>query len=289
MRSRYGAPPIRIVARQRDRHLRVAVEDGGLGVPKELEGRIFDRFARGGGETGHGLGLAIARAYAQAHGGDLVYDPRPGGARFELLIPQETERAEQARLRFASLPSGARWRRRPGDAVLAEIPSRDLEPLDRDLRGLPVDRRRASRQKPSGASACWRSFTWEPVSPNWSGSASASASSAVVFVCVVVGTVRPWCGFGGSVTGGVGGLAAVEDADGRENREEDGEDRQMAMIATCVVVSVLPATSNVALARRSPSLVLREDPDFLGGLLVDAAVDPLCVSVGGSGSSNQSS
>ncbi len=86
---RYGAPPIRIVAQQRDLHLRVAVEDAGPGVPKELEGRIFDRFARGGGETGHGLGLAIARAYAQAHGGDLVYDPRPGGARFELLIPQE--------------------------------------------------------------------------------------------------------------------------------------------------------------------------------------------------------
>jgi signal transduction histidine kinase len=86
---RYGAPPIKIVARQRDRHLRVAVEDAGPGVPEELEGRIFDRFARGGGETGHGLGLAIARAYAHAHGGDLVYDPRPGGARFELLIPQE--------------------------------------------------------------------------------------------------------------------------------------------------------------------------------------------------------
>jgi two-component system sensor histidine kinase MtrB len=86
---RYGAPPIRIEACRRDRHLRVAVEDSGPGVPKELEGKIFDRFSRGGGESGHGLGLAIARAYAQAHGGDLVYDPRPGGARFELLIPQE--------------------------------------------------------------------------------------------------------------------------------------------------------------------------------------------------------
>ena len=86
---RYGEPPIRIVACQRDRHLRVAVEDAGPGVPKDLEGRIFERFARGGGKTGHGLGLAIARAYAQAHGGDLVYDHRPGGTRFELLIPQE--------------------------------------------------------------------------------------------------------------------------------------------------------------------------------------------------------
>jgi signal transduction histidine kinase len=86
---RYGAPPIRISAQQRDRHLRVAVEDAGPGIPEELEGKIFDRFARGGSDTGHGLGLAIARAYAQAHGGDLVYDHRPTGARFELLIPQE--------------------------------------------------------------------------------------------------------------------------------------------------------------------------------------------------------
>jgi signal transduction histidine kinase len=92
---RYGAPPIRIVAQQRDRHLRVAVEDAGPGVPEELEGRIFERFARGADKTGHGLGLAIARAYAQAHGGDLVYDPRPGGARFELLIPQEQNRPSQ--------------------------------------------------------------------------------------------------------------------------------------------------------------------------------------------------
>ena len=87
--ARYGAPPIRIAAKQRDRHLRVTVEDSGAGVPRELEGRVFDRFARGGGQTGHGLGLAIARAYAQAHGGDLVYDPCGRGARFELVIPQE--------------------------------------------------------------------------------------------------------------------------------------------------------------------------------------------------------
>jgi K+-sensing histidine kinase KdpD len=87
--ARYGAPPIRITAKHRDRHLRVSVEDAGPGVPKALEGRVFERFARGGGQTGHGLGLAIARAYAQAHGGDLVYDPCARGARFELIIPQE--------------------------------------------------------------------------------------------------------------------------------------------------------------------------------------------------------
>src|SRR5262249_42939225 len=87
--TRHGKPPIRIAAELRDRHIRIAVEDSGQGVPPELEGRIFDRFARGT-RSGHGLGLAIARAYAQAHGGDLVYDPRGAGARFELLIPQQT-------------------------------------------------------------------------------------------------------------------------------------------------------------------------------------------------------
>lgn len=87
--ARYGAPPIRIAAKQRDRHLRVSIEDAGPGVPKELEGRVFDRFSRGRGKVGHGLGLAIARAYAQAHGGDLVYDPRARGARFEFILPQD--------------------------------------------------------------------------------------------------------------------------------------------------------------------------------------------------------
>jgi signal transduction histidine kinase len=85
---RYGRPPIVVTAEQRDRHLRIAVEDGGAGVAEPLRPRLFERFARGETATGSGLGLAIARAYARAHGGDLVYDPRDGGARFELLLPR---------------------------------------------------------------------------------------------------------------------------------------------------------------------------------------------------------
>jgi len=86
--ARYGAPPIRIEAQQRDRHLRVAVEDGGPGMPEELEGRIFDRFARGRGQTGTGLGLAIARGFAEANGGRLWAESRPGqGACFAIALP----------------------------------------------------------------------------------------------------------------------------------------------------------------------------------------------------------
>jgi signal transduction histidine kinase len=57
-------------------------------VPEDLRPRLFQRFERGSEGQGSGLGLAIARAYAQAHGGDLVYEPRGRGARFELLVPQ---------------------------------------------------------------------------------------------------------------------------------------------------------------------------------------------------------
>jgi signal transduction histidine kinase len=86
---RYGAGPITLSAEARDAHVRIAVEDGGDGIPDELRGRLFERFARGDSASGSGLGLAIARAYARAHGGDLVYDPRDRGARFELVLPRE--------------------------------------------------------------------------------------------------------------------------------------------------------------------------------------------------------
>ncbi len=86
--SRYGEPPLLIVAEQRDQHLRIAVSDEGRGVPEELQARLFERFARGDDAVGSGLGLAIARSYARAHGGDIVYAPQGRGARFELVLPQ---------------------------------------------------------------------------------------------------------------------------------------------------------------------------------------------------------
>jgi signal transduction histidine kinase len=85
---RYGSPPIVVSAEQRDRHVRVAVEDSGAGVPEDLRTRLFDRFERGDDAHGTGLGLSIARAYARAHGGDLFYEPRDDGSRFELLLPR---------------------------------------------------------------------------------------------------------------------------------------------------------------------------------------------------------
>jgi signal transduction histidine kinase len=89
---RYGAPPVVVRAEQRDRHVRVAVEDHGPGVPAEFVPNLFERFTRGRTTrervAGTGLGLAIARSYASAHGGELVYsNAEPHGARFELILP----------------------------------------------------------------------------------------------------------------------------------------------------------------------------------------------------------
>jgi signal transduction histidine kinase len=89
---RYGRSPVRVTASAVNGSVRVAVEDSGPGVARELEDRLFERFTRAGiardRVAGTGLGLAIARAYAQAHRGDLRYERRePTGARFVVDLP----------------------------------------------------------------------------------------------------------------------------------------------------------------------------------------------------------
>jgi signal transduction histidine kinase len=86
--ARHGKPPIVVSAEQTDRHLHITVEDRGTGVPEHLRPHLFERFARREGTTGSGLGLTIARAYARAHDGDLLYEPTQSGTRFALVIPQ---------------------------------------------------------------------------------------------------------------------------------------------------------------------------------------------------------
>ncbi|MBN2624319.1 MAG: HAMP domain-containing histidine kinase [Acidimicrobiales bacterium] len=74
----------------------IAVADDGPGVPPDQAERIFERFTRLDGarartEGGAGLGLAIARAIAEAHGGTLDLDGSyTGGARFVLRVPVAT-------------------------------------------------------------------------------------------------------------------------------------------------------------------------------------------------------
>jgi signal transduction histidine kinase len=89
---RYGASPIRIVARETDSQLCISVCDSGAGIDPEFVPQLFDRFQRSDAArqsgTGAGLGLSIARLYARAHGGDVVYvADEEAGARFDLVLP----------------------------------------------------------------------------------------------------------------------------------------------------------------------------------------------------------
>jgi two-component system, OmpR family, sensor kinase len=71
--------------------LRFWITDSGPGVSDEDRPRIFQRFARGAmvrRSDGAGLGLAIVRAIAVAHGGDVLLDSTPGrGATFSVILP----------------------------------------------------------------------------------------------------------------------------------------------------------------------------------------------------------
>lgn len=91
--AKYTPPgsSVQIEAHMLDDALRVSVIDNGPGLPKGMEQRIFDKFARGERESatpGVGLGLTLCRAIIDAHGGRITADNRPeGGARFVFTLP----------------------------------------------------------------------------------------------------------------------------------------------------------------------------------------------------------
>ena len=65
----------------------VIVADGGPGIPASERERVFERFWRGEGAPGTGLGLPIARQIAQAHGGEVELLDSERGCRFRLTLP----------------------------------------------------------------------------------------------------------------------------------------------------------------------------------------------------------
>nr|WP_312759265.1 nitrogen regulation protein NR(II) [Pulveribacter sp.] len=84
------------VARQltlgRQRHrlaLLLDVVDNGPGVPPHLQERIFVPLVTGRAE-GTGLGLTLAQAFVQRHGGIIECESRPGCTRFGVVLPLAT-------------------------------------------------------------------------------------------------------------------------------------------------------------------------------------------------------
>ena len=68
------------------------MRDGGGGVPAADLERIFDVGFQSDPRAhpgGAGLGLAIAKGFAEAHEGELTVGNENGGARFTLRLPRE--------------------------------------------------------------------------------------------------------------------------------------------------------------------------------------------------------
>jgi two-component system OmpR family sensor kinase len=91
LRHTVAGDEVEVRSERRDGDVRISVIDTGTGFPEALLARATEPFARGGADrdpAGAGLGLAIVRAVAEAHGGTVSIRNRPaGGASVTLDLP----------------------------------------------------------------------------------------------------------------------------------------------------------------------------------------------------------
>ena len=87
--------PVAVAAQRRGQVVELSVTDSGPGIAPDDRERVFRMWSRAGGEGRAGLGLAIARAFVEAHGQtiDVVRAPG-GGARFVVTLPAAAVPAE---------------------------------------------------------------------------------------------------------------------------------------------------------------------------------------------------
>lgn len=86
-----GGTPVSVRATRQGTHVRLAVADGGPGIPKGFEERVFERFyrvdpGRSREQGGSGLGLAIVKSQLEAMGGRVWLEHAEPGARFVIEL-----------------------------------------------------------------------------------------------------------------------------------------------------------------------------------------------------------
>jgi two-component system, OmpR family, sensor kinase len=85
---------VKVRVEEEDGGVALAVSDTGVGISEDQVPLIFERFHRADpsrSEGGAGLGLSIARQIAEAHGGQIRAESRPGkGSTFTLLLPKRS-------------------------------------------------------------------------------------------------------------------------------------------------------------------------------------------------------
>jgi len=99
--ARYTDPggAVRVAVGREGERVAIDFEDSAPGVPDESLGRLFERFyrveaSRNRANGGAGLGLALCRSIADAHGGDIRAEHSPlGGLRVRVTLPVSNMRA----------------------------------------------------------------------------------------------------------------------------------------------------------------------------------------------------
>lgn len=88
---------VKITVADREKEGILWIEDEGIGIPEEDQQMIFERFyrvdrSRSRRMGGAGIGLTIAKAIVQAHGGTIAVESRLGeGSRFKIVLPKAPE------------------------------------------------------------------------------------------------------------------------------------------------------------------------------------------------------
>jgi signal transduction histidine kinase len=110
-----------IGARMEAQDLLISVSDTGPGIPKAIEGQLFQSFVTMGKAGGTGLGLAIVKKIVEEHRGSVAVRSSSAGATFELRLPQIAPETPSAPTK-KPLPS--RKSTRPAKGAQVKSPSR---------------------------------------------------------------------------------------------------------------------------------------------------------------------
>ncbi len=91
-----------VTVKRENEHVRVSVKDNGIGIDKDDQNIIFDKFrqaksaAKEQRHAGSGLGLSITRQIVEAHGGKIWVESKPGeGALFIFSLPSQVPQEQE--------------------------------------------------------------------------------------------------------------------------------------------------------------------------------------------------
>ena len=110
---KYTAPggQVRVTASTENSIVRFSISDAGNGIPQSHLPHVFERFFRvpgQSGETGAGLGLAIAKEIVKAHGGQIAVESRENvGTTFSFTLRIANAEAERIQHAYSNIQDGS--------------------------------------------------------------------------------------------------------------------------------------------------------------------------------------